>query len=136
MKTIETEFGTLTLTNEVISIEDQAYRKSIRNTMWLCFLGAFTAVAFLIAERPNVSSFEFVIWSGILAANLTTGVSFLRWTWPESIIVDEIKTIKYRAPFGNGFLSIRLKNGRIRRVAGLPGGDPEIKAYLAANFPT
>ncbi|MEM6769178.1 MAG: hypothetical protein AAF597_01225 [Bacteroidota bacterium] len=135
MNTINTDYGTLTLTNEMITVDDKPYRKSMRMILVISLLGSLTATAFLIKQPDDFSRVEFWLWAVIFMGNLLPGLFFLRLTYQEAVMVDEIKSIKYRAPLGNGYLSIRLKNGRIRRVAGLKPRDARIKAYLAANFP-
>lgn len=136
METINTEYGTLTLTDEVITVADKPYPRNMRLTMGLAFTGGLTAILFLLNTDFSTDGFFFVVWLLILLVNLITGLLLLRLTFPNTIMLEDVKAMKYRAPFGNGFIDIKLQNGRIRRVAGLRAHDSRIKAYIAANFPT
>lgn len=135
MNTISTKFGTLNLDDETIEVDDKTWSGNMRRLPLLTALGALTAVAFLYSADWSEEFELSVFWAGLLLLNLILTLFLSRLSFDQTISTSDVKSINYRAPFGNGYIDIKLSNGRIRRVAGLRPHDSRIEAYIAANFP-
>lgn len=89
----------------------------------------------LYKEWPEVDSGIGLVLLFVVLTNLIMLPFYLRLTYPEVVNLDEVKSIRLKSGFGNPFLNIKLKNGQIRRIAGLDRDLSSVRAYISANFP-
>lgn len=115
-KIFELQNGKIEFLSDKIIVTDKARSQRkynlISSGIWI-FYGTMSVLRYLKTGD------QFLLWTGLFIglAHLWIFVSFLLRVVESEISVNDIKSLKLKAPFGNNNLDIKLKNGRTRRVS-------------------
>lgn len=131
-QTFSLKYGEIKFEDDRINISDKAktqkYLTLSSTGIWV-FIGIRNAFKY---EHPTTDFFD-SIWIILGLLNLILFIATLLRSTKNTILIDEVKSIKLKQRLNNKFLEIRLKNNKLRRVGQIEDID-ELEEYINVNY--
>lgn len=116
--------------DKIIIIDDakkQRYMQLFSSSIW-------TVYGIISVFRYLKTNDQFLLWLAIIGIlHFVILIPNLLRSNQSEILFDNIKSLKFNLRFGRGFLDIKLKNNRLRRVIGIENSQ-EIEEYVKLNI--
>jgi hypothetical protein len=121
--------GEIRLVEEKMIISDKIkrhYRFQLLSSMIWTFYGVTSVLRYL-----NTGD-QFLLWTGLIigVAHFVIFIMLLFRSTKNEIHKNEISSIKFNKRFGNTFLDIKLKSGRIRRISKIGDISQELNNFM------
>jgi len=120
--------GEIFFEEDKIVIKDNSRRQSYFELIGTAMGATFFAIL-LVRDFKTDSAYDsgFLFFLGLI--NLSVFIIMLLRSTQGEIQIREIKSVNIQQRFANKFIDIKLKNNRLRRVAGVKNKE-ELEAYI------
>ena len=127
--------GTAEFNNEFIQIDD---KKEKRN-YWIFLVSTLiwipTSILFLASEDFDFSRPFTWVWLFILVAHLIVGpLQIYRTSFQEMVRLDEVKSAKVTTGYKDAVLTLKLKDGKRRRIRAKYDYAKDFRSFIQANL--
>lgn len=124
--------GEITFEPDKIVVKDDARKQNLYHNILGGIVAAFFAIDFVRNFKQGDTHGRWLFAILLIISLATLIIGLLRSTQRE-VQYNDIKAIAVKQRFSNKFIDIKLKNNRLRRVAGV-GNKEEIEAYIQAHI--
>lgn len=131
-QTFKLKKGEISFETDKVRISDNSKKL---NSIQLFTSAVWTIYGTISVLRYMKTGDQFLLWTGLfigISHFIIFILSILRSNQNE-ISFDDIKSIAVKRRFSNGYLDIRLKNNRLRRVNGIEN-TKELEEYIKSNL--
>jgi len=120
--------GEISFEEDKIVIKDNSRRQNYFELIGTAMGTTFFAIL-LVRDFKSDSAYDsgFLFFLGLI--NLSVFIIMLLRSTQGEIQIREIKSVNIQQRFANKFIDIKLKNNRLRRVAGVKNKE-ELEAYI------
>jgi hypothetical protein len=128
IQTFQLVRGEISFEENKIIIKDNSRRQSYFELIGTAMGATFFAIL-LVRDFKTDSAYDsgFLFFLGLI--NLSVFIIMLLRSTQGEIQIREIKSVNIEQRFANKFIDIKLKNNRLRRVAGVKNKE-ELEAYI------
>jgi hypothetical protein len=128
IQTFQLVRGEISFEENKIIIKDNSRRQSYFELIGTAMGATFFAIL-LVRDFKTDSAYDsgFLFFLGLI--NLSVFIIMLLRSTQGEIQIREIKSVNIQQRFANKFIDIKLKNNRLRRVAGVKNKE-ELEAYI------
>jgi hypothetical protein len=120
--------GEISFEEDKIVIKDNSRRQSYFELIGIAMGATFIAILLVRDFKSDAAYYSgFLFFLGLI--NLSVFIIMLLRSTQGEIQIKDIKSVTVQQRFANKFIDIKLKNNRLRRVAGVKNKE-ELEAYI------
>ena len=126
--------GKAEFSNEYIQIEDKKERRNYWLFLASSLLWIPTSLMFLAADDFNFDRWINWVWLFNFVAHLIIGpLQIFRTSFQNMVWLDEVKSAKVSTGYKDATLTLKLKNGKLRRIRAKYEYVKDFRSFISTN---